>query len=139
MLRSAAKKKKARTPSPSSMRTRQGTAPWRGNIDAFVVVDFFLILEDAIVIRSRAMGNLHRQEVRWPRRNLFRSYFLNKLSNAARASLALRGPDIVLWSGTLPFGTAVMPSRATVTRGAKRLQSLAWSLRGMRTGTTLRH
>ena len=55
-----------------------------------------------------------------------RSYFLNKLSNAARASLALRGAAVPFWSEEpLPLGIAAIPSRATVKRGANSSQLLA--------------
>ena len=55
-----------------------------------------------------------------------RSYFLNKLSNAARASLALRGAAVPFWSEEpLPLGIAAIPSRATVKRGANSSQVLA--------------
>jgi len=66
-------------------------------------------------------------------------YFLNKRSNASRASMAFRG------AGAFTPGIACLPafcpdtSRATVTRGEKREHSFAWSLMGMRTGMGLRH
>src|SRR6202040_3595666 len=70
------------------------------------------------------------------------SGFLNRLSNAARASLALRGsvrgtPE----TGPTPYeeeGCAA-PSRATVTRGLNRSHWLAWSFTTIRTGTGFRH
>jgi hypothetical protein len=72
-----------------------------------------------------------------------KSYFLNKLSNAARASDALRDvciavvsidrPDPLEW---LPLGTA---SRATVTAGAKEAHSFAWSFTGIRTSIGFVH
>ena len=66
--------------------------------------------------------------------------FLKSLSKALRASSALRdagGPELVEDGG----GGAVpaVPSRATVTRGLKEMQSLALSFTGMRTGIGFRH
>ena len=67
--------------------------------------------------------------------------FLNNLSNALRASSALRGaggPALTAADGggaEAPF----VPSRATVTRGANREQSLVLSLIAMRTGIGFMH
>ena len=71
---------------------RQGIAPCLGITEDFELEDFFLIFGPA-------------------------TYFLNKLSNAARASVAFLGAAITPLPGvcdTTPFGAA---SRATVTRG----------------------
>ena len=67
--------------------------------------------------------------------------FLNSLSKALRASSALRdagGPELVENEGGGGAEPAV-PSRATVTRGVKEMQSLALSFTGMRTGMGFRH
>jgi hypothetical protein len=92
---------KTRMPRPIMM--RQGIAPCRGIMEVGVeLVDFFLIFVEAM---KRGV------------------YFLNKLSKAARASLALRGAGVfsiarLEWLA----GTA---SRATVTIGEKNSQVLA--------------
>ena len=65
-------------------------------------------------------------------------YFLNKLSKAARASLALRGARVVLFSAGLLDGPAGS-SRATVNMGVKKSHVFAWSLRGIRSGIGFRH
>ena len=100
-------------------RIRQGIAPCRGIAEAFELVVFFLIFGPAIVM---ALG---ATEPRLQSSGYLCCYFLNKLSNAARASLALRGADMDPFIGdceTVPVGAT---SRATVTRGANRLQELS--------------
>jgi len=70
---------------------------------------------------------------------LRRNYFLNKLSNAARASFALRGAGITPFAGeceTVPEGAE---SRATVTRGLNNSHVFAWSFNAMRTGMGFTH
>jgi hypothetical protein len=52
-----------------------------------------------------------------------RCYFLNSLSNASRASLALRGGGVFVPGIRLPGPCADEASRATVTRGENRAQS----------------
>ena len=97
---------------------RQGIAPWRGIIEAGdELADFFLIL-GAPMFRE--------------------SYFLNKLSKAARASLALRGVGVLSTTRFEDDGGAAA-SRATVTMGEKNSHVLAWSFTGMRTGIGLWH
>jgi hypothetical protein len=110
-------------------RIKQGIAPWRGIADALLSVDFFLILGAAIQNRRRTTGTYFT----------FRAYFLNRLSNAARASVALRGAWLIPFSPPLPAAPEGWASRATVTRGEKKSQVLAWSLRGMRSGIGLTH
>ena len=66
-----------------------------------------------------------------PRRARF--YFLNRLSNAVRASLELRGSACRGAEGLLPWFTCppfdgAAESRATVTREENKAQSFAWSL-----------
>ncbi|MBV9405658.1 MAG: hypothetical protein JO211_09965 [Acidobacteriaceae bacterium] len=64
---------------------------------------------------------------------------MNKLSNAARASFALRGAGMIPFSpifAAVPEGKA---SRATVTRGEKSSQVFDWSFTAIRTGTGFRH
>jgi hypothetical protein len=101
------------------IRIRQGIAPWRGIIEAGVeLADFFFIFGEPM---------------------LSGDYFLNKLSNAARASLALRGVDVLLFSGSLCCDANGTASRATVTMGEKNSQVFAWSLIGIRTGIGLWH
>ncbi len=93
-------------------------APCRGIADVFALVDFFLIFGAAIPFnrdraRKQAVGARPRSPV----------YFLNKLSNAARASLALRGAEFVPLppaGADVPAGSA---SRAIVTRGENSSQS----------------
>ena len=89
-------------------RIKHGIVPWRGMPEVFTVADFFFILGEAMSGHCSC-----RREIaaRLP------VYFLNKLSKAARASLALRGDGTMPLSPTfaaLPEGRA---SRATVTRG----------------------
>jgi hypothetical protein len=64
--------------------------------DALPLLDFFFIFDEAI---------------QWQR------YFLNKLSKAARASLALRGTAEAPFSAIRVIGPEGSASRATVTRG----------------------
>jgi len=67
------------------------------------------------------------------------AYFLNKLSKAARASVALRGEAAIPLSptfATLPDGSA---SRATVTRGEKSSHVFIWSFSAIRAGIGFRH
>jgi len=83
---------------PRAISTRHGIAPWRGIIEAGVeLADFFFIFWELITRGG---------------------YFLNKLSKAARASLALRSAGAGFSTGRFdwPDGTA---SRATVTMGEK--------------------
>jgi hypothetical protein len=107
---------------------KQGIAPCRGMAEALLSVDFFLIFGAAI-----QTGDVHRA------RTSLRAYFLNRLSNAARASVALRGAELVPFSPTRPAVPEGSASRATVTRGEKKSHVLAWSLRGMRIGIGLTH
>jgi hypothetical protein len=59
----------------NAIKIRHGIAPWRGIIEVGVELDaFFLILAEPMFLRYR--------------------YFLNKLSKAARASLAFRGAGV---------------------------------------------
>jgi hypothetical protein len=96
---------------------RQGIAPWRGIIEAGVeLADFFLIFDEPMFSGG---------------------YFLNKLSKAARAALALRGAGV--FSTTRWADAGAGASRATVTIAIKNSQVLAWSFMGMRTGTGLWH
>ncbi len=89
---------------PIRISIRQGIAPWRGIIEVGVDgADFFLILVELIARRG---------------------YFLNKLSKAARASLALRGAG-VLSTTRLEEECGAAESRATVTIGEKNSQVLA--------------
>lgn len=95
-------------------KTRQGIAPCLGMIEGLELDDFFLIFGPA-------------------------TYFLNKLSNAALASIAFRGAGMTPFPGvcdTTPLGAA---SRATVTRGENSEHSFAWSFTAMRTGIGFRH
>jgi hypothetical protein len=93
---------KTRMPSPIMM--RQGIAPCRGIMEVGVeLVDFFLIFVEAMDERG--------------------VYFLNKLSKAARASLALRGAGVC--SIALLEWIAGTASRATVTIGEKNSHVLA--------------
>lgn len=111
MLRRAKKKIRPMMSNSKATSTRQGMAPWRGMTDDLAVVDFLLIFGAAI--QQWRLGRAGRV-----------AYFLNKLSNAARASFALRGAWIALWSplrAAVPEGKA---SRATVTRGENRLHVL---------------
>ena len=61
-------------------RIKQGIAPCRGIAEVLTSVDFFLIFGAAIQTGDS-----------WSDGSGSYAYFLNKLSNAARASLALRG------------------------------------------------
>ena len=68
--------------------------------------------------------------------------FLKSLSKALRASSALRGaagPALALAGGGGAAEAPAVPSRATVTRGAKKVHSLALSFTGIRTGIGFRH
>jgi hypothetical protein len=109
--------------------------------------DFFLILDAAILLRN-SLRKLAQNGLGVKRAAASRepgSYFLNKLSNAARASVALRGagvgagprftPSFALGAGALPC----KESRDTVIRGSNISHVLAWSFRGMRTGICLVH
>lgn len=111
-------------------RIKQGIAPWRGITEALLSVAFFLILGAAIQKRAMCSRNVLVT---------FRAYFLNRLSNAARASLALRGPWLIPFSPALLAPPEGCASRATVTRGEKKSHVLVWSLRGMRIGIGLTH
>src|SRR5437868_15174750 len=98
-----------------SSKIRQGIAPCRGMAEPFVSLDFFFIFGAAI--QRRGM---------WSVRDLtFMPYFLNKLSNAARASFALRGAGVAPFSPTRPTRPEGSASRATVTRGEKNSHVLA--------------
>jgi hypothetical protein len=66
-------------------------------------------------------------------------YFLNKLSNAARASVALRGAGMFAFPGCCDMTPLGAESRATVTRGENREQLFAWSFTAIRIGMGLRH
>ena len=66
-------------------------------------------------------------------RNLRARYFLNRLSNAARASAGVRG---ALAAGPFELGAA---SRATVTREEKSSHSLCVSFGEIRTGIGFKH
>jgi hypothetical protein len=67
--------------------------------------------------------------------------FLKSLSNALRASSALRGAGGPAGEGEVPCEVPFVetPSRATVTRGLKRVQSFDLSFTAMRTGIGLAH
>ena len=68
--------------------------------------------------------------------------FLKSLSKALLASSALRGaggPALLFAEGGGAEDAPAVPSRATVTRGAKKVHSLALSFTGIRTGMGLRH
>jgi hypothetical protein len=69
------------------------------------------------------------------RKRLPGAYFLNRLSNATRASLGLRGAGAFCGSGTL----ALAASRATVTRGLNHVHSFGWSFPAIRAGIGFRH
>src|ERR1700759_1720867 len=86
-----AKKKNAITNRRMPIKMRQGIAPWRGTTEAFGFEDFFLIFGLA-------------------------TYFLNKLSKAARASVAFRGAETTPFDGACDTTPAGATSRATVTR-----------------------
>jgi len=116
---------------------RQGIAPCLGIADALEADDFFLIFGPAIETQLRRAERKSKSS-RSPA--FSRNYFLNKLSNAARASLALRGVAIMVpfpgdWE-TAPPGAE---SRATVTRGENSSHEFAWSLIAMRIGIGFRH
>ncbi|HMJ62029.1 MAG TPA: hypothetical protein VK493_09715 [Bryobacteraceae bacterium] len=64
---------------------------------------------------------------------------MNKLSNAARASLALRGAECEPFSANLAAGAEGSASRATVTRGENSSHELGWSFNTMRSGIGFRH
>ncbi len=114
-----------------TIRIKHGIAPCRGMADGFAALDFFLILDEAIPSgQTRVCAEFSPG---------LSAYFLNRLSNAARASFALLGAAMMPFSGilaTVPEGSA---SRATVTRGAKSSQVLAWSLTAIRAGMGFRH
>lgn len=89
--------------------------------DVFSEVDFFLIFGEAIrKLQAHDTTRAHGapEEVTTG----LKSYFLNKLSNAARASLALRGAGIMPEFTTFAIVAEGMTSRATVTRGANNWQ-----------------
>ena len=66
------------------------------------------------------------------------THFLNRLSNAARASLGERGGGTdAVEAG--PLAGAGAASRATVTRGLNSVHSFIWSFTAIRTGIGLRH
>ena len=75
------------------------------------------------------------------RANDTRQSFLKSLSNALRASSALRGSGGPALSEGAGIGAdwLVVPSRATVTRGVKSGHWLVLSFKGMRTGMGFRH
>lgn len=112
----------------SATMTRQGIAPWRGTGELFEAEPFFLILVAAIqerLERTAATGAPF--------------YFLKRLSNAARASSALRGAATFPLSPTFTTGAEGSTSRATVTRGEKSWHVFAWSFMAMRSGIGFRH
>jgi|ERR1700761_642977 len=106
VLRSAKKKISPTISSSNASKTRHGMAPWRGIAEVFAVVVFFLIFGEATDWTERA-------------------YFLNKLSKAARASVALRGACTAPWSPFLTTAPEGSASRATVTLGENSSQVLA--------------
>jgi len=68
--------------------------------------------------------------------------FLKSLSNALRASSALRGaggPELAAEAEGDGADGPEVPSRATVTLGVNDVQSLALSFTGIRTGIGFRH
>src|SRR3954453_12509383 len=68
------------------------------------------------------------------------SSFLNSRSNALRASLEFRGASWYGWGRSrTAVGIPAGASRATVSRGAKSVQSFALSLTGIRTGIGFMH
>jgi len=127
--RSDAKKKNPAIARAIISKIKQGIAPWRGMAEALLSLDFFLIFGAAIQ-NERCIASTDLTS---------RAYFLNRLSNAARASLALRGAWLIPFSPALPAVPEGRASRATVTRGEKYSHVLAWSLRGMRRGIGLTH
>ena len=64
---------------------------------------------------------------------------MNKLSNAARASVALRGAGCEPFSAKRIAGAEGSASRATVTRGENSSHEFGWSFNGMRSGIGFRH
>ncbi|MGI9073174.1 MAG: hypothetical protein ACR2JB_18115 [Bryobacteraceae bacterium] len=114
-VRSEAKKKKPAITSAIISKIKQGIAPWRGIAEVLLSVDFFLIFGAAI---QREQGTASTDLT-------FRIYFLNRLSNAARASFALRGAWLDPFSPALPTAPEGRASRATVTRGEKSSHVLA--------------
>jgi hypothetical protein len=114
-VRSDAKKKKPAITSAIISKIKQGIAPWRGIAEGLLSLDFFLIFGAAIQKeQSTACMDL-----------TFGVYFLNRLSNAARASFALRGAGITPFSPARPAPPEGWASRATVTRGEKSSQVFA--------------
>jgi len=83
--------------------------------EALLSLDFFLIFGAAIQSGSVRVGT----------NPAFTPYFLNRLSNAARASFALRGACVTPFSPALPTAPEGSASRATVTRGEKNSHVLA--------------
>lgn len=120
------------------IRMRQGIAPCLGIAEALVLVDFFLILGPAI---GSQLSSKRRLGTSAQRGAASKHYFLNKLSNAARASFALRGAGMMLplATGDCAAGPAGAASRATVTRGENNSQVLAWSFTAIRVGIGFRH
>lgn len=115
VVRNDAKKKNPAIASTIISSIKQGIAPCRGIAEGLTSADFFLIFGAAI-----QRGNFPDQ----PGIN-FTAYFLNKLSNAARASFALRGAGTAPFSWPLPTAPEGSASRATVTRGEKSSHVLA--------------
>ena len=108
--------------------TRQGIAPCLGIAEVFELDDFFLILGPAI-----RLSGAYKRNREQPR------YFLNKLSNAARASSALRGAGTVPFPGDCDIIPEGAESRATVTRGENNSHVFAWSFNAIRAGIGFRH
>ena len=102
----------------SATRIRHGMAPCRGIAEVFELPVLFLIFGDAM--RSSKGTPAHSLP---PVANP--AYFLNKLSNAARASVGLRGACIVLWSPFFTTAPEGIASRATVTFGENSSHVLA--------------
>jgi hypothetical protein len=114
-VRSEAKKKNPAITSAIISKIKQGIAPWRGMAEGLLSLDFFLIFGAAI----------QKEQCTASTDLTFRVYFLNRLSNAARASFALRGPGITPFSPARPVPPEGKASRATVTRGEKSSQVFA--------------
>jgi hypothetical protein len=113
-VRSDAKKKKPAITSAIISKIKQGIAPWRGMAEG-LSLDFFLIFGAAI--QKEQIYGQHGSDLS--------AYFLNRLSNAARASFALRGAGITPFSPARPAPPEGWASRATVTRGEKSSQVFA--------------
>jgi hypothetical protein len=96
------------------IRIRQGIAPCRRAAAALPPPDLFLIFADAKL--KKTLLALRSREGR---------YFLNKLSKAARASLALRGAEPFSYTRGGPAIPLAGASRATVTRAENSSHSFA--------------